>query len=308
MNRSIFAASLVASSFVSLLAAAQEPSIQYPASDPSVSPPPSVPASAAPKGDPRRGAEPSSAAGTEIVVSPTAASPSRASAQSATAFDPGPAPGRDADADRAPAQPRPAFDRFQINAGVKIGYVPNRAFDTFASNDTLPQFAVDGIYNFLTSDRLALGAGLGWDAGGRGSELRNTIGTSMAFHRFTIPIQARLKVTNGIHAFAKAAPGTAVVTSELDDRSSPNGTISGSSWVFAADASVGGSVRLGSSAARGPHVWLTPEFGYSFTTQATVRPEPGRPSEDVLGADERTNLASLALSGFFWRASIGVTF
>ena len=39
-----------------------------------------------------------------------------------------------------------------------------------------------------------------------------------------------------------------------------------------------------------------------------MHPNPGRADEDLLGSDEDVSLRSLALSGFFWRASVGMTF
>ena len=77
------------------------------------------------------------------------------------------------------------------------------------------------------------------------------------------------------------------------------------------DASIGGSILLGPRQhpdKRTVRFWLTPEIGYAYTTNAPIRPNPGRAEKDLLGSDENTQLGKLALSGIFWRASVGTTF
>jgi hypothetical protein len=53
---------------------------------------------------------------------------------------------------------------------------------------------------------------------------------------------------------------------------------------------------------------VTPEIGYGLTSSRGVSPSPNRDAADVLGADERARLGSLAVNGVFWRASLGLTF
>jgi len=234
----------------------------------------------------------------------------------AAAADPAPgARGREAsDSSRqedapAPADGAPRFDLVRLNAGVKVGYVPNRAFDTFADSDTLAQFSIDGTYPVLTRGRLVLAAGLGWDAGGRSDGLRGQT-SSISTNRFAVPLEARYHVVPTVYAFGKLAPGAAMVRASVYDGTTP-GEMTATGWAFAADASLGASVLLGSRRRldqRGFRVWLTPELGYAFTTRASLALNAGRDENDVLGRDENTRLASVALSGFFWRASVGATF
>ena len=82
------------------------------------------------------------------------------------------------------------------------------------------------------------------------------------------------------------------------------------SLAFATDVSAGATFALGKRATekRGIRFLITPEIGYSFTTATSLRANPGREDDELLGADADTNLRSVALSGFFWRTTVGVAF
>lgn len=211
----------------------------------------------------------------------------------------------------SPEQPReraPVPDRFRISGGLRIAYVHTHGFDTFADSNTLPQFSIDGTYAFYNRGGLALAAGLGWDFGGRGSDLRG-LDTSLTTHRFMLPIEARMAVLPWLWAFGKIAPGAALVLADIEDPSAPR-SLGASGWAFAGDVSAGASFVIGKRAPdkRAVRVLLTPEIGYSLTTAAPLHVDPGRAEDELLGADADTSLRSVALSGLFWRATLGVTF
>jgi hypothetical protein len=211
--------------------------------------------------------------------------------------------------DRAGAEGPARHDLIRVNAGLRIGYVPSRAFDMFASNNALPQFSIDGTYPVLTSGKLVLAAGLGWDVGGRSDKVRG-FDASLTTHRLYVPIEGRWYFTPGLSVFGKVSPGAVAAISSVRESSSPN-ELSGTGWAFSADLSIGASILMGPRQRmdkRAVRFWVTPELGYAFTTQASLRTNPGRDEKDLLGSDENTNLRSLALSGFFWRASLGTTF
>lgn len=212
-------------------------------------------------------------------------------------------------AEREQAQSGPGrVDGLKITGGVRVGYLPARGFDTFASNDVLASFALEGTYAFWSSGRLALGAGLGWDVGGRSSELRG-LDANLTVHRFTVPLEARVNVLPWLWGVGRVAPGAALLLTSVEDGSSP-GELSDSAWAFAADASVGPAFVLGRTppGKRTARFVLLPEIGYSVSTSARPRLGPGRDEEDQLGTDSRASLRPLALSGLFWRVGLGVTF
>lgn len=212
---------------------------------------------------------------------------------------------------------RPPADVVRINLGARVGYLPvglvgylpSRAFDTFASNDVLSQFSIDGTYPVLASHAWALGVGLGWDIGGREDHVRG-LASSLVVHRLYVPIEGRVHLSRGLFAFAKLSPGVVAALASVQDPSAPN-ELSATGWAFSTDVSIGGSILLG------PHqhpekrvvrLWLTPEIGYAYTTKAPLHVNPDRADKDLLGRDEDTNLGKLAFSGIFARATIGVTF
>jgi hypothetical protein len=211
--------------------------------------------------------------------------------------------------DQAMSERPPRYDLIRLNVGLRVGYIPNRAFDTFASSDVLSQLSIDGTYPLLTKGKVVLGVGLGWNVGGRSDTVRG-FESSVTAHRLSVPIEGRYHVKPWLYGFGKLAPGAAVMSASVKDGALPGG-LSATGWAFSADASVGASILLGSHKhldRRALRLWATPEIGYAYTTDAPLRASAGRDDKDVLGSDESTSLRALALSGLFWRASIGATF
>lgn len=215
-----------------------------------------------------------------------------------------------------PAGP-PRHDLVRINAGLRVGYLPvgltgyapSRGFDTFASSDVLTQFSIDGTYPLLTSGKLVLAAGLGWDIGGRSDKVRG-FSSSLTVHHLYVPVEGRYHLAPGLFLFGKVSPGAVAALASVSEPSAP-GELSATGWAFAADASIGGSILLGSRKQLdkpSPRFWLTPEFGYAYTTNAPLNANPNRAEKDLLGSDEDTNLGKVAFGGIFWRVSMGVTF
>jgi hypothetical protein len=195
-----------------------------------------------------------------------------------------------------------------VNAGLKLGYVASSGYDLFSSSNAFPQFSVDATYAFFVYDRFAFGAGLGWDAGGSTDTLRG-MDVSLSTHRFTVPLEARYEVARWLWAVGKISPGAAYLHAEVDGGAPPN-ALAGSAWGFTADASLGAAfaVNAGPTKKRPPRFLVMPEVGYMVTTGARLRPGADRDADAVLGSDETTNLGKVALSGFFWRATVGVAF
>jgi hypothetical protein len=190
-----------------------------------------------------------------------------------------------------------------------VGYITDPTFDAFADSDTLAQVSLDATYAFFTRGKLAIAAGLAYDAGSRASGARG-LTTKLTMHRISVPIEARYYFAPWFNAFAKVAPGTGALVARVEDPSSPR-SLEDTPWVFAADLSAGASFRLvgpSDHAKRHPRLWITQEVGYGLTTSAGLRPSPGREEADVLGSDQSTRLGSLAMNGIFWRTSLAVSF
>jgi hypothetical protein len=207
-----------------------------------------------------------------------------------------------------PAGP-PRYDLIRVNAGFRIGYIPTSGFDQFATSDVLSQFSIDGTYPVFHRDRLVVGVGFGWDVGGREDRLRG-VATSLTAHTLSVPVEARWYVRPWLCGFGKVAPGATAMLANVEEGSSPN-RLTTTAWAFSANASVGASFLIAPRQhldKRTPRFWITPEFGYSYTTEAALNLNPNRDAKDLLGSDENMRMASVALSGFFWRATVGTTF
>jgi hypothetical protein len=196
-----------------------------------------------------------------------------------------------------------------VNLGFRVGYLPSRGLDAFADNDVLTQFSLDGTYPLFVRNKLVLAAGLGLDFGGRSDSIRG-MSSSLSAGRLYVPLEARYAIVPGLLAFAKIAPGAAGMSATVHETTSGK-DLSASAWAFSADASLGASILIQPRKRldkRMPRFWFTPEVGYGYTTQAKLSLDTGRDGKDVLGSDESTRLRPLALSGVFWRASVGMTF
>jgi hypothetical protein len=238
---------------------------------------------------------------------PTAATPAAAPALAT--------PSRASDADTpaaavvTPARGPHRYDYLRVGLGLRVGYIGDRGFDTFADSDTLAQVSLDASYAFFTRGNLAVSGGVGYDAGSRTSGARG-LTTKLTMHRLTVPIEARYYLAPWAGVFAKVAPGAGALYARIEDPSSPS-TLEHAPWVFAADVSAGASFRVAGSNDGNPRrarLWITHELGYGFTTERTLRPRPDRDEADVLGADQSARLGSIAMNGVFWRTGLAMSF
>jgi hypothetical protein len=210
--------------------------------------------------------------------------------------------------EEAPEGP-PRFDFIRINAGPKIAYVQERGYDAFSGNDVFPMFSLDGTVPLVTSGKIVIAAGLGWETGSSKADTRG-VQMRLATHRFAVPVEGRYHVSTALYVFVKAAPGVRAHLVDVEDPSA-QASLTDTAWSVGADFSAGASILLGPRARQDKkraRFWLMPEVGYALASAATLRPNPDRDPPDVLGTDMTTSLRPLALSGFFWRASVGITF
>lgn len=294
------------------LLSAQTASAQAQGTAPPLLPPPparaAAPAAEAPKEAPKE-AEPPLEAPAPALPAPPRASPAPA---------PAPAPVLvRAEASEEPEGP-PSARGFRVTGGLKLAYVATSGFDTFAASDSLPYFSVEASDGIFHRGRLTLGVGLGFEAGGRSSDLRG-LDAKLQTQRIAVPLEARWAASNLVWGVFRLAPGATHASASISDASAP-AKLEDSTWGFSLDASVGAAFVLGGASGpnggqggqspprRGPRFILLPEVGWTFASSLALAPKPGRDAEDVIGADGTTRIPEVALSGFFWRATAGVVF
>jgi hypothetical protein len=218
------------------------------------------------------------------------------------------APTIDKPAPDPPAR-KPSFTYLRVSTGLKVGTYGDAGLDTFASNDVIANWSIDASYTLFVVRWFSLAAGLGWDVGGRASDLRG-MKTSITTHRFSVPIEGRIHFAGWLYAFGKLAPGAALHTVSVEEGSA-KGPLTDTLGAFSGEASLGASLLVGPHGGydrRAPRFWVTPEIGYGWTTSGAVRPTPSGNPNDVLGSNAPTNLGSLAMRGIFWRLGVAVTF
>lgn len=221
------------------------------------------------------------------------------------------------------AEPRPAAERpapearsgperhdlVSVRLGARVGYVGDPTFDRFADSDVLTQFSLEATYGILSAGKVSLAVGAAWDTGGRSDGLRG-LPSKLAVTRLTVPLEGRYHLFEGVYAFGRVAPGAANFAAKVEDPSSP-APLEQAPWVFATDLSVGASVLVGPRSSldrRLPRVWVTPEFGYGWTSAATLALRGDRNEQDVLGTDVSTSVGSFAARGVFWRLGASISF
>lgn len=204
----------------------------------------------------------------------------------------------------------PRYDMLRVGLGLRMGYVASDGYDLFSDDDVLPQFSIDATYTVFHRARFSVAAGVAFDIGRSESRLR-TFASSLSAGRLTVPIEGRFHATPWLYAFARVAPGTAFYGMTVEDSSAAGGRLTQAPWVFASDFSAGASFLLGPGRGmekRRVRFWLTPEAGYAFTATKAVLLGADRSADEAFGADTRVDGGSLSTSGFFWRATLGLTF
>lgn len=195
-----------------------------------------------------------------------------------------------------------AAEPWTVDAGLRETLVRDASFDPYSKNDLLPQATVSGARTLWSRERFSLALGLRWDFGSSSAEARGA-NTSFVTHRFTVPIEGRVTIVDGLYAFGRLAPGGVWQRAKVEDASLAE-PLSHSGWVFASDLSAGASVRLFGNA---PTFWLTPELGYAFAARGAAGLSP-----DVDSSDPRSfgslDLKGVSLSGWFARVSVSATF
>lgn len=198
-------------------------------------------------------------------------------------------------------------DFFKFTVGFRTAYVTDEGFDRFSARDFLVTGSVGVSRTLLSRDRLALAAGLSYDAGSRKESARD-LSTNLGHARALVPIEGRYHLLPFLYGFARVAPGASHTSLSIEDPSAPSPMVL-RRWAFATDLSVGASVLLGRHDRPERHVprfWITPEAGYMFTSAFNLRFTPDERDDPRPTAS--TKLGTLAMNGGFFKVSADLSF
>lgn len=204
-------------------------------------------------------------------------------------------------AEPPPLEERERHEWVHLGLGYRMNFVPDAAYDSFATSNVLSQLSLQGGAAVADLGPASLAIGGAWDFGSR-STFAPPFDARLTIHRLTVPVEGRYHPARWVYVFGRVAPGVANYQSEITAQASRD---TSSEWVFAADASLGGAFLVG------PHtrialarVWIVPEVGYTWSGEAPV----------ILGDDPSllegapANFGSLSLRGAFWRLQLALTF
>jgi hypothetical protein len=196
---------------------------------------------------------------------------------------------------------------WRIEAGYRGSYIPNAGYDPFSTNDFLPQFSLAASRTLVAAHPLSLAAGLAWDIGSSSTFDRGDQ-ASLAFQRFTVPIEGRVHFGMRGYLFVRAAPGIAFEHTSVDDPSAA-ATLSKTNVLFATDLSGGYAFPIWprTRAPAAAHFWLQADGGYGWVATERLNLGPTLASTDgriVSGID----LGNISLSGAFFRIAAAASF
>ncbi len=200
--------------------------------------------------------------------------------------------------------PRPPAGNARLALGYRQAVIPNRGFDTYATDDRLSQVSLETSYALLNGRQGAFAAGIAWDFGTRAA-VTNGMSAAMNVHRLTVPLEGRLYLARWVYAFGRVAPGATMYQARVTNVGT---TLTGNPWVPAVDSSAGVSLLLGPHGEQADdvaRVWLTPEVGYGWSGPATINLTSERGPVVLASVPER--LPELAVRGPYFRATIGFT-
>ncbi|HEV3191438.1 MAG TPA: hypothetical protein VGY54_13110, partial [Polyangiaceae bacterium] len=181
----------------------------------------------------------------------------------------------------------------------------------FSTQDYLAQVSMMASRTLFARGHYSFASGIGWDYGGSGATARGDT-TSLTMHRLNVPLEGRVHFGRWGYGFLRAAPGVAVLSTQIEDASAPSmgGTplLSKSRWLFAADFSAGYAWLAWSGtpgSAGTPRLWLQADGGYGWVADERLNLAPN------VGGDQRVagiDLGPLSMQGGFFRVAAAVSY
>jgi hypothetical protein len=213
--------------------------------------------------------------------------------------------------------PRASTDRPELMWRFELGYrgsfVTSPGYNAFSTQDYMAQVSMMASRTLFARGHYSFASGIGWDYGGSGATARGDM-TSLTMHRLNVPLEGRVHFGRWGYGFLRAAPGVAVVSTQIEDASAPPSTgttqqlLSKSRWLFAADASAGYAWLAWSgtpSSAGTPRLWLQADGGYGWVADERLNLAPN------VGGDQRVagiDLGPLSMQGGFFRIAAAFSY
>ncbi len=208
--------------------------------------------------------------------------------------------------------PRPVGRRegnWRIEVGYRGSFIPSSGYQVFSDNGYFPEFSLSASRTLFARGRLSVAAGLAWDVGGSGAQLRQVDQASLTMQRVTATLEGRLHFGRWGYAYLRAAPGAAMERAEVDDAAS-TAPLEKSTWLFATDVSAGYAWLVWPRDAAGtvqPRFWLQGEGGYGWVVGQELTLDPGLPPGSPVPT-AGVDLGTLAMQGGFFRLAAAVSF
>jgi len=212
--------------------------------------------------------------------------------------------------------PRAGIDTRELMWRFELGYrgtfVTSAGYNAFSTQDYLAQVSMTASRTLLARGHYSFASGIGWDYGSSGATARGDA-ASLTMHRLNVPLEGRVHFGRWGYAFLRAAPGVAVLGTQIEDASAPSTgsatqLLSKSRWLFAGDASAGYAWLAWSGApslAAGPRLWLQADGGYGWVADERLNLAPN------VGADQRVagiDLGPLSMQGGFFRVAAAFSY
>ena len=205
-------------------------------------------------------------------------------------------------------------DRLRVMTRFEIGYrgtfVTDPGYNPFSTQDYFSQTSVAISRTLLASGRYSFAPGFMWDYGKSTATARQDA-TSLEVHRLSAPLEGRVHFGSWGYAFLRAAPGVALEAAEIDDPTSPTGSLKKNRWLFSTDVSAGYAFPLfprASAYAIVPRAWLQSDVGYGAIVAQRLDLAPDVGSSGDPSLTRGVDLGSLSMHGAFLRLAAAVSF
>ena len=214
--------------------------------------------------------------------------------------------------DRTAADGLPRYDFVRVNAGFRIGYMPNRAFDTFCVERRARRSSrsTERIRSSRAASSSSARVLAGTSAGARRPSAASTrrVARASPLRSARGSLQLRALALRLRQARARRCGDVCVGEGPNDASTSSRGRAGRSPRTRASARRSWSGPRRTIDDKRAVRFWVTPELGYTYTTKAPLERIRAAKTRTSSAATRTTTCGRSPLSGFFWRATVGITY